>query len=148
MKIILTKAVKNIGQIGDIKNVAEGFARNFLIPQGLAIQATDDAINNLEKSKSKKDKTQVNKVKKYKDLAKKINNHKISIKAKADDKKTLFAAIKAEHICEQLKLRKFDIPVAFIKLKEPIKQLGYYDIKIEFAPGVEALIGLTIERES
>jgi len=148
MKVVLVKTVSNLGVPGDIKDVSDGYARNFLIPQGLAKIANQAAIQEVEKSKVKKLKVQENKGKKYKKIAQKINNLKLIIKAKAEaKKKTLFAAIKAENIAEELKKRGYDIEAKFIKIEEPIKQLGYYDVLIDFGGGVTAKVGLTIERE-
>ena len=148
MKVILIKNVSNLGVPGDIKEVSDGYARNFLIPQGLVKIANEAAIKEVEKLKAKKLKVQENKGKKYKEIAKKINNLKLIIKAKAEDKKkTLFASIKAENIAQELKKRKYDIEAKFIKLDEPIKQLGYYDIGLDFGEGITAKVGLTIERE-
>ena len=91
MKVILIKTVANLGVPGDIKEVSNGYARNFLIPQGLAKVASEAAIQEVEKSKAKRLKAKENKGKKYKEIAKKINNLKLIIKAKAEDKKkTLF----------------------------------------------------------
>ncbi|MFC1598771.1 50S ribosomal protein L9 [Patescibacteria group bacterium] len=148
MKVIIVKSAPSLGQVGEVKNVADGYARNFLIPQGLVRAATEDAVAQVAKSKMKKQKAEVNKTKKYKDVAKKINNLKLVIKAKAEDeKKTLFAAIKADNIAKELKDRKYDIPAQYIKLEQPIKQLGYYDIIIDFGDELTAKVGLTIERE-
>jgi len=148
MKVILIKTVKSLGQVGDIKEVADGYARNFLIPNGMVKIATEAAISEVEKSKIKKEKKLAQKAKKYVDVAKKVNNLKLIIKAKAEDeKKTLFAAIKAEDISKELKERNYDIPAQFIKLDQPIKQLGYYDIIIDFGNELTAKVGLTIERE-
>jgi large subunit ribosomal protein L9 len=147
MKIILSKNVPNLGQTGEIKEVKEGYARNFLFPQGLAKLVTEATIKEMENKKTHSQKKVQNKAKKYKDVAKKVNNLKLIIKTKADEKKTLFAAIKAETISKELKNRHFDIPAQFIKLDEPIKHLGYYDVKIVFSDEVAAKIGLTVERE-
>ncbi len=148
MKVILIKTVSNLGVSGDIKEVSDGYARNFLIPQGLVKIANEATIKELEKVKAKKAKKEVNKSKQYKEIAKKIDNLKMIIKAKAEDKKkTLFAAIRAEDIAKELKKRGYNIESKFIKLEEPIKKLGYYDIGLDFGEDVTAKIGLTIERE-
>jgi len=160
MKVILIKTVPNLGQTGDIKEVAEGFARNFLIPRNLVKIATEQAIKELESMKVRKLKAVENKGKKYKEIAKKVDNLKLIIKAKASasasdeasadkekEKKTLFAAIKAENIAQEFKKRNYDIEAKFIKLEQPIKQLGYQDVLLDFGSGVTAKIGLTIVRE-
>lgn len=147
MKVVLIKKVPNLGQTGEIKEVSDGYARNFLIPQGLVKIATEAVIKEMETKKNKQQKKSANKVKQYKEIAKKINNLKLVIKVKADEKKTLFAAIRESDIAKELKNRHYDIPAQFIKLDQPIKQLGYYDINLVFSDDVSAKIGLTIERE-
>ncbi len=149
MKVILQKTVANLGQAGDIKEVKEGYAVNFLIPQKLAKIVTAQNIKDLENLKAKKTKNEQNKGKKYKDMAKKLNNLKLIIKAKAEDeKKTLFGSINVAKIAEELKKRGYDVEAKYIKLDQPIKQLGYYDVLIDFGSDVTAKIGLTIEREA
>ncbi|MCX6746116.1 MAG: 50S ribosomal protein L9 [Candidatus Parcubacteria bacterium] len=147
MKVILVKTVPNLGQTGDIQEVAEGYARNFLIPQGLVKIASEKALKELESLKVKKLKTVGNKGKKFKELARKINNIKIIFKVKADEKKTLFGSVNAQKIAEELKNRNYNVEPKYIKLDQPIKTLGYYDVNLDFGAGVTAKIGLTIVRE-
>ena len=147
MKVILIKTVPNLGQTGDIKEVAEGYARNYLIPRGLVKIASEKALQELESLKVRKLKKVGNKGKKFKELAKKINNIKIIIKVKADEKKTLFGSVNVLKIAEELKNRNYIVEPKYIKLDQPIKTLGYYDVNLDFGAGVTAKIGLTIVRE-
>ena len=147
MKILLVKKVNNLGEPGEIKDVADGYARNFLVPKGLARVATDSVIKQFELQKEKKYKKKDKTLKKSKELLKKINNLKIIMKAKAEEeKKTLFGSISAKDIADQLKERGYEIDAKYIKLDEPIKQLGYYDVEIEVGEE-QAKVGLTVERE-
>ncbi|HDQ22701.1 MAG TPA: 50S ribosomal protein L9, partial [Candidatus Uhrbacteria bacterium] len=145
--VILLKTIQNLGQSGEIKEVKEGYARNFLIPNGLAKIVTDKTLKELENLKAKKLKAEKNKGKKYKGIARKLDNLKLIINAKADESKTLFGSINANKIAEELKNRGYSIEAKFIKLEQPIKQLGYYDVLIDFGSDEKAKIGLTIERE-
>jgi large subunit ribosomal protein L9 len=147
MKVILLKNVPNLGQADEIKEVSDGYARNFLLIRGLVKIATDKAIKELENYKVRKLKSVENKGKKFKELAKKLNNIKIIIKAKADEKKTLFGSVNASKIAEELKNRGYELDPKFIKLEQPIKILGYHDVNLDFGAGVNAKIGLTIIRE-
>jgi len=147
MKVILIKTVPNLGQTGVIKEVAEGYARNYLIPRGLAKIASAKALQELESLKVRKLKAVGNKGKKFKEIAKKLNNIKIIIKVKADEKKTLFGSVNVQKIVEELKNRNFIVEPKYIKLDQPIKTLGYYDVNLDFGSGITAKIGLTIIRE-
>jgi large subunit ribosomal protein L9 len=147
MKVIFVKNINGIGKIGDIKEVKDGFARNFLLPQKIVRQATDETIEEIAADNERKVKNKVKAVKKYHELAKKINNLKLIIQVKADDKKKLFGSVNGLAISEELKKRHYDIEPKFIKLEEPIKSLGYYDIDLDFGAGVTAKLGLTVTRE-
>lgn len=147
MKVLLVKKVTNLGEQGEIKDVANGYAINFLIPKGLAKAATEDVIKQFELQKDKKSKKKEKSLKKSQELLKKINNLKIIMKAKAEEeKKTLFGSISAKDIAAQLKQRGYEIDAKYVKLDEPIKQLGYYDVEIDVG-GETARVGLTVERE-
>jgi len=147
MKVIFIKNVNDFGKVGEIKEVKDGFARNFLIPQGLAKLASEKAINEIASLQARKQSMKAKQAKKYQEIAKKINNLKLIIKAKADKGKKLFGSVNAVKIAEELKQRHYDIDSKFIKLEEPIKNLGYYDINLDFGGGVSAKLGLTITRE-
>jgi large subunit ribosomal protein L9 len=147
MKVILVKNINGLGKLGDIKEVKDGFARNFLLPQGLVKQATDDTIYEIETAKARKEKNKTKVAKKYQELAKKINNLKLIMKVKADEKKKLFGSVNSAVIAEELKKRNYEIDSKFIKLEEPIKTLGYYEVNLDFGSGVVAKLGLTVSRE-
>ncbi|MCX6743441.1 MAG: 50S ribosomal protein L9 [Candidatus Parcubacteria bacterium] len=147
MKVILIKFVPNLGQTGDIKEVSEGYARNYLMPQGLVKIASEKALKELESLKVRKLNAVANKGKKFKEIARKLNNIKIIIKVKADEKKTLFGSVNVQKIVEELKNRNYNVEPKYIKLDQPIKALGYYDVNLDFGAGVNAKIGLTVTRE-
>lgn len=147
MKVILIKTVGGLGSAGDIKEVKDGYARNYLLPQGLARVATNEAIKEVEMARAYKEKIKVRQAKKYEDLAKKINNLKIIIKARADEKKKLFGSVNVAKIANELKNRNIDIDPKFIKLEEPIKELGHYNIDLDFGNGLTSKFGLTIAPE-
>lgn len=147
MKVVLIKNVNGLGKIGDIREVKDGFARNFLLPQGFVRQATEDAVSEVEAVKVRKEKNKIKQAKKYQELAGKINNLKLIMKVKADEKKKLFGSVNSAAISEELKKRNYEIDSKFIKLEEPIKTLGYYEVNLDFGSGVSAKLGLTVARE-
>jgi len=132
MKIILLKDVPKVGQRYDIKNVAEGFALNMLIPRGLAEVATPNAIKKVEEMR-RNDLTQ----KKIEEelLVKSLENLKnltVTLKEKANDKGYLFAGITKEMLAgEILKISRLNINPEFIKLVKPIKEVGEHKVLVE-----------------
>lgn len=132
MKVILLQDVPGIGKKYDIKNVSNGYARNFLIPRKLAQIATTQSIQSIEKQKKQKE--QEKEV--QKDILGKnietLENLTISVTEKASEKGHLFAGIDKEKISKILKEQKqIDIPVDIIELEKPIKEIGEYKIKVK-----------------
>ena len=132
MKVILIKDVPKVGQRYDIKDVAEGFALNMLIPRGLAEVATPNAIKKVEEMR-RNDLTQ----KKIEEelLVKSLENLKnltVTLKEKANDKGYLFAGITKEMLAgEILKISRLNINPEFIKLVKPIKEVGEHKVLVE-----------------
>lgn len=136
MKVILKEDVKNIGNMGQILDVADGFARNYLVPRGLAMEANVKNIKSLEhvkrvvQEKAKKVKSQAQ------DLSTRIANITVVIKAKAGEEGKLFGSVTTMDIAEQLKNEGVDIDKKKISLDEPIKRLGTYTVNIKLHPEV------------
>jgi len=147
MKVILLKNVSGLGHLGDVKEVKEGYGRNFLIPRGLAQILTPQVQRQINSHKNAIEKKQGKNIKKNKALAKKIDNLRIEIKVKADESKTLFGSITAKIIADELGKRGYEINSSVVSLDEPIKKLGYYDVPLVFGPAVKAKIGITVTRE-
>jgi len=147
MKVILIKNVPDLGHVGEVKQVSDGYARNYLLPNKLVKIANELSVREMEQKKQSQIKAVANRSKKFKEIAKKINNIKIIVKAKADEKKTLFGSISATKIAEELAVRNYNIDSKYVKLEHPIKSLGYYDVLIDFGAGVTAKVGLTVTRE-
>ena len=130
MKIILLKEVRGLGRAGEIKEAAEGYARNFLIPKGLADVLSKHNLNVLEAQKKKRERM-VEKAKKDKiKLAKKIAGQKFKIQAKADEKGSLYAKINAKAIAAELSKQGFKVEDSEVKLLEPIKKTGEYEAEL------------------
>jgi large subunit ribosomal protein L9 len=147
MKIILTKDVPKVGKKFDIKDVAEGYALNSLIPKGLAVVATSQAI---EKIKSEKAKYMAEEKIQEELLAKNletIKGLKLIIKEKANEKGHLFAGVTKEILAgEILKAVRLNLDLEFIKLDKPIKTVGEHKVivqalnkKVEFTVVIESL---------
>lgn len=144
MKIILTKDVPNIGKKYDVKNVSDGYARNFLFPKKLAIVATTKEIKNLELKKeaarieAEKDLT------KNQEIARKLEDMEIEVPAKTGKDGNLYAAISSAQIAKVLKEKGFEIKKDQIKIDEPIKEMGEKEIIVEFPHGLEVKIKVVV----
>ncbi|MCK5332495.1 50S ribosomal protein L9 [Candidatus Parcubacteria bacterium] len=147
MKVILKKDVQNLGSMGDVKEISDGYARNFLIPGGYAEIATKSLIIKSEEEKIKRSQKAEEDLMIAEKIASKIEGTSIELKNKADEKGKLYAAIKVEEISDELTSKGFDLEKGKVIIKEPIKELGEYEIIIDFAHGLEAKVKLTIISE-
>lgn len=144
MKIILLKEVPGLGHAGEVKEAKEGYARNFLIPKGMVDVMTKHSLNVLAAQKRKREKVEKLEVRSKKAEAKKINKKNFVIKVKADDKGTLYAKLDVKSIAAELVNQGHKVSQDEIRLKEPIKKIGQYDVELRLAGG-KTIIKLKLE---
>ena len=138
MKIILVEDVPSLGKMGDMVKVSGGYGRNFLIPQGKAIQATTQNMKILE-HQTKQLKEKVDKIKKEAEkLSKKIEAVSCTVTKPAGEEEKLFGSVTSMDIAESLRLEGIDIERKKILLDEPIKTLGIFTIPIKLHHEVTA----------
>lgn len=145
MKVIFIKDVKGSGKKGELKNVADGYARNMLIPKGFAVEATPENLNKLEGQKaSQQHKIEVEKQNAL-DIKAKIDGKKIIIKAKAGNNQKLFGSVTAGNIADALS-EQFSVKVdkKKISLKTDIKNFGIFDVSVKLYSGITADISVEV----
>ena len=144
MEIILLSDVKNIGQSGDVIDVKPGFARNKLIPQGLALRASN---RNIAISKEKK-KTAGIKLERENQalelLAKKLSNVEITIEVKVGEEEKMFGSITNKDIHKELIEKGFELDKNQITIKEPIKALGIFHVTVKIAKDITSDVKLYV----
>ena len=145
MKVILLQDIKNIGKKDEIINANDGYARNFLFPKNLALEATKD---NLLKLQAKKD-SQAHKknleIEEFKKKSEKINKITLELKVKAGENGKIFGGVTSKEISEELKKQhKLEIDKKKIVLKETIKNIGRFTVDIKFGDGINAKLALNI----
>ena len=147
MKVILQKDIHNLGDAGDVKTVADGYARNFLLPKKLVIPYNESSKKAIDHQK------QVIKVKKEKrrkeseKTAQAFSGLTLTIKAKVGEEDKLFGSITAIDIAKQLKEAGFDIDKRRIHLDEQIKTLGEHNVSIKLEEGLTAQVKVIVEKE-
>ncbi|ACH39765.1 ribosomal protein L9 [Citrifermentans bemidjiense Bem] len=146
MKVILKENVDNLGHIGDIVKVAPGYARNFLLPKGFAIEATEKNAKALEHAKRHLEYKKNKVLEAAKQLAAKIEGLSLSIahQAGADDR--LFGAVTNMELAEQLKANGIEMDRKRIVLAEPIKQLGDFTATVKIHPEVSATLKVAVTK--
>jgi len=149
MRVILLKDVDKVGKKYEIKEVKNGYARNFLIPNGLAKPATKEAIVWLETQKEIEEKKSEKELKKTQEVASTFDGQEIIIPVKiGKERDQLFESITAQKISEKLKELGLEIKKNQIELPEPIKELGEYPVKIKFEHNLEAEIKVIVVTET
>ncbi len=147
MEVILKEDVKSLGDIGDIVNVAQGYAKNYLIPRGLAAVADTKNVKAFEHEKRviarKADKLKAD----ARGLAEKLSSLSIKLKAKAGEEEKLFGSITAMDIAEALKAEGFEVDKKKVVLEEPIKRLGSHTAAVKVARDVTATVNIEVEAE-
>jgi len=147
MRVILLQDIENIGKKYDIKEVADGYARNFLIPKGLAKLATEEALLWLETQKEIEAKKAEEDLKKVQEIASAIDDQEVIIPVKVGEDGQLFESVNVQKIFEKLKELGFNVKKTQIELPEPIKELGEFPVKIKFEHNLEAEIKVIIIEE-
>ena len=148
MEMILLKDVETIGRKGDMVRVRDGYARNFLIPQGLALTSTKANQVFIEEQKARAAKRREKETAEAEKVAKKLNDLKIVIESAAGEKDKLFGAVTAEDICEAVNKKGYKFSRKQIHLKEAIKTLGDYPVTIEIYPQVKATVQVEVVKKS
>ncbi|MDP8234231.1 MAG: 50S ribosomal protein L9 [Candidatus Saelkia tenebricola] len=147
MKIILLQDYKNLGSKGQIRNVKKGYARNFLIPQGFAQEATTQVLNDLERRNLIEDKKKQKKLSNLEDLKKSLSKVSITIGVKAGEEKKMYGAVTNIDIAKALKDEGFDIDRHAIMLDEPIKELGVYQVPICLHSDIKTQVKIWVVKE-
>ena len=146
MKVIFLKDVKNVGKKFDVKNVSDGYARNFLFPQGLAKQATKEAITWLETQKEIEEKKAEESLKKIQDVASAVDDQEVVIQVQVGGEDQPFESVTSQKISDKLKELGFDIKKSQIELSQPIKETGEFPVKIKFEHNLEAEIKVIVSK--
>ncbi len=145
MKVILLKDVKGKGKTGDVVNVSDGYARNFLFAKELAKEATTGNINMLNNQKEKERKQKQEEIEAAQQKAADLKGKEIKIIAKSGDNGKLFGAITSKDIVSELK-KKFGLDIDKKKIvMDTIKTVGAYDIELKIYPKVSAKMKVIIE---
>ena len=149
MKIILQKEVEKLGVPGDVVTVADGYARNFLVPRGMAIPATKGAVRHAESLRRAHD-VRVNKAKAAaEEVAGRLTAKPVVVKARAGEDGRLFGSITTTDLAEEIAAQAGEaIDRRAIHLDEPIRSLGTHEVSVRLHPEVDATISVQVDPEA
>jgi large subunit ribosomal protein L9 len=148
VKIILTRDVPNVGDAGDVKNVAAGYARNYLIPRGLAVKATPGALKAFERRRTAESSREERLAARAEALAARLTELTLTFEAKAGEKGRLYGSVTTADMAEALEREvgeKFDRRKNI--LSDPIRQVGRHTVSVRLAPDVVAEVKVVVKPE-
>jgi len=130
VEVLLAEDVKSLGQQGDIVRVKPGYARNFLLPQGLATVATEHNKSMVAKHKIRQEALQADKVKDFRRLAEAVSKYSVTLEANANEEGQLYGSIGGADISSALIAANLEVSADQIQLEGPLKELGMYTVKV------------------
>lgn len=148
MKLLLAHDVKDLGKAGDIVTVRDGFARNYLVPQGLAVRPTEGNIQRVEEDRKRREAETAERRKRLGEAAAALEGTSVTVKAAANEEGHLFGSVTARDIAHALQELGNRIDEDQILLAEPIRQLDRFIVPVKLGEGVQATIDLWVVPEN
>lgn len=146
MKVILKQDVENLGNKDEVKEVKEGYARNYLIPRGLAEKATKSKLKEVEKRREIQEQKEEKLIEEARELKEKVEQEKIVLKAKRGDEGKLFGSITNKDIAKKLEEEGLlSLDKRKVELKDPIKEVGTYRVNLKLHQEVEAVLTVEVQ---
>jgi large subunit ribosomal protein L9 len=147
MKVILKRDVKGLGREGDLKDVKDGYARNFLLPSGAVVVADKGAVANWERHRDQREERDRTARADAEATAEKLRELKLEIPVKAGERGRLFGAVTSHQISELIAGQGIELDRHALHLREPIKALGDYKIDVRVMSGVDATVSVSVVAE-
>ena len=147
MKVILRKDSEKLGRVSEVVSVKDGYARNYLIPRGIAYEATDGSLRQLEEENKQQSRRADKEHVHAEALAANLAKVSITIKMKVGEEEKLFGSVTAQMIADALIEKEITLDKRQIELEEPLKALGIYDVPVKLTGGVSSKIKVWIVRE-
>jgi len=144
MRVILLKDVAGLGAPGAVKEVKEGYARNYLVPRGLAVEATEGNLRRLTLQKAAAVERTRRERQEAEDLARSLEQVVIEVHAKGGERGRLFGSVTAHQIADALAARGFEISKKQVEWDEPIKSAGFHKVPVRVGPGIVVRVDVNV----
>lgn len=146
-KVILREDVTGLGKSGDVKQVKDGYARNFLLPHHLALLATDQNLKQIEAEQKKKEAQKVLEKKKAEELSQKLSGFSLTMTVEVNEQEELYGSLTASDIAKAISAEGITVDKKCIALESPIKALGIYDIEVRLSQDVSAKVKVWVVKK-
>ena len=147
MKVLLVEDVERLGWLGDIVEVKDGYARNYLLPQGIAQSATEENIKAIAEEKAKRAEERLAEYKRMEKACAEVDGAEAVIASKANEQGHLFGSVTEKAIAENLRAQGFMVADKIVKMPGHIKVVGSYEITLRFAEDLKAKVNVTVVAE-
>ncbi len=147
MKVILKEDVERLGRKGDIVTVKDGYARNYLIPRGLALPVTRGNLRMIEEEKRRLLRQREKEARTAQELAEKLSQLELEIYKKAGENDVLYGSVTTQDLAEALREKGFEVDKKDIMLEEPIKRLGVHYFEVRVHHDVKARVRVVVKKE-
>jgi len=147
MELLLKQNVEHLGRTGDVVDVKPGYARNFLLPRGLAVLVTKSNIAEVERARAQAIAEEEARVAGLKDMGNKLADVSVTIEGKANEEGHLFGSVNASQIAAALREKDIAVDDKMVRLENPLKEIGVYDVTIHLHADVEAPIKVWVVQQ-
>ena len=144
MKVLLCEDVESLGWYGDIVDVSVGYARNYLLPQRVAVIPAESKIKAMAEEKARRAESRKVAFENLEKAAEAVDGAEAVIAVKANEQGHLFGSVSAGEIADNLRQQGFEVAEKFVRLEEHIKEVGEYTVKLKFAPDITAAVKVVV----
>jgi len=144
MKVLLRQDVPALGVIGDVVDVRPGYARNYLLPQNIAVEPTEANVRRIEEERRQRRRREKERMETLKGIASRLQGISVTIKAKANELGHLFGSVTETHIAQALQDEGFDVEPQQVALAQPIRTLDKFRVPIHLAPEIDAEVDVWV----
>ena len=147
MELLLNQDVEHLGRVGDVVQVKPGYARNYLLPQGLAVTVTKANMAQIELARTKAFAEEQNRIGTQRELAQKLTETSVTIEGRANEEGHLFGSVSPSQISAALRAKGFAIEDRQVRMEHPLKEIGVFDVKIHLHQTVEATVKVWVVQQ-
>jgi large subunit ribosomal protein L9 len=147
MELLLKQSIDNLGRIGDVVSVKPGFARNYLLPRGLAVPVTKANMAQIEKERQRALAEERARVDNLKVFAQRIGETSVTIEGRANEDGHLFGSVAAAQIADALRQKGFPVETRAVRLEHPLKEIGVFDVELHLHADVNAKVKVWVVQQ-
>lgn len=147
MELLLNQNVEHLGRVGDVVQVKPGYARNYLLPRGLAVMVTKANLAQIELARARALADEQNRIGTQRELAQKLAETSVTIEGRANEEGHLFGSVNQSQVAAALRGKGFAIEDRQVRLEHPLKEIGVFDVKVHLHQTVEATVKVWVVQQ-